>query len=378
MVDTSQIGKSIRAYRERQGITQRELAEKLMVSFQAISAWERGMSIPDLENAVRLANYFGISVDALLMQTNETLYVGIDGGGTKTEFVLFEESGIVRDVLVRGGSNPNDRGMENSLQILTEGLEQLLRGRIPRAIFAGIGGVSLPAYQKTIIHKISERFRTVVYADSDAANVLSVGADPEDSMAVICGTGSCVFIRKGEERHRVGGWGYLLDPAGSAFDVGRDALRCALAVQDGLAPPNLLADKITETLSGNVYDNISVVYSGGRPFIADLAKIVTQMAAKGEQTSVRILQENAGRLALLIRSAIRRYGRPAQIVGGGSFLGCELYRNMIEEQAQITFEMPSLPPVYGACIEALRRNSVTPGESFRENFIHSYGGNQSC
>ncbi|MBO5868485.1 MAG: helix-turn-helix domain-containing protein, partial [Oscillospiraceae bacterium] len=225
MADISQIGKSIREYREKQGITQRELAEEIMVSFQAISAWERGLSVPDLENAVRIAEYFRISVDTLLTQTNTPLYVGIDGGGTKTEFVLVEENGTVRDVLFKEGSNPNDRGMEYTLQVLTEGLEQVLRGRTPKAIFCGIGGVSLPAYQKAIIGRLSERFHCDAYADSDAANVLSMGADPENSMAVICGTGSCVFVRKGEERYRIGGWGYLLDPAGSAFDVGREAIR---------------------------------------------------------------------------------------------------------------------------------------------------------
>jgi len=372
MTDLSQIGKNIRAYREKQGITQRELAEKVMVSFQAISAWERGMSIPDLENAVRIAAFFNISVDALLSCTEEALFVGIDGGGTKTEFVLFEENGIVRERLMKEGSNPNDRGLEHSLQVLTEGLEQLLRGRIPKAVFAGIGGVSLETYQKAIIGRLGERFRTTVYADSDAANVLSMGADPENSMAVICGTGSCVFVRKGQKRCRIGGWGYLLDPAGSAFDVGREALRCALAVQDGLEKPNRLAERIAEELSGNVYDNISQVYSGGRAYIAGLARRVTEMAAEGEATSLKILRENAARLAFLIRSAMDAYGIPSQIVGGGSFLGCELYRKMIEEQAQIEFEMPTLPPAYGACVEVLRRENRIPGEDFRENFVNSY------
>ena len=273
---------------------------------------------------------------------------------------------------MKEGSNPNDRGLEHSLQVLTEGLEQLLRGRIPKAVFAGIGGVSLETYQKAIIGRLGERFRTTVYADSDAANVLSMGADPENSMAVICGTGSCVFVRKGQKRCRIGGWGYLLDPAGSAFDVGREALRCALAVQDGLEKPNRLAERIAEELSGNVYDNISQVYSGGRAYIAGLARRVTEMAAEGEATSLKILRENAARLAFLIRSAMDAYGVPSQIVGGGSFLGCELYRKMIEEQAQIEFEMPTLPPAYGACVEVLRRENRIPGEDFRENFVNSY------
>ena len=53
MINIDQIGKNIRLYREKLGITQRMLSDSIMVSFQAISAWERGMSVPDLENAAR-------------------------------------------------------------------------------------------------------------------------------------------------------------------------------------------------------------------------------------------------------------------------------------------------------------------------------------
>ena len=372
MTDISQIGKSIKRYREQQGITQRVLAERIMVSFQAISAWERGMSVPDLENVVRIAECFGITVDALLGQQTKTLYVGIDGGGTKTEFVLFEADGTVLDRGFGEGSNPNDRGLEHSLQVLTEGLEKLLRGRTPKAIFCGIGGVSLPEYQKAITERLAEKFHTRVGADSDAANVLSMGADPENSMALICGTGSCVFVRKGKERYRIGGWGYLIDPAGSAFDVGRDALRCALAVQDHMAEPCPLSRRIEQILGGPVYDHISAVYGGGRPYIAGLAKTVTELAEAGDETCLQILRENAARLALLIKTAQDTYGKPSQIVGGGSFLGCDLYRNMVQEQAGVSIYLPAVAPVYGACVEALRLEGLTPGEGFYDNYLNTY------
>ena len=372
MTNIEQIGKNIRAFREKLGITQRTLSERIMVSFQAISAWERGTSVPDLENAIRLANCFGVSVDALLCQSDEELYVGVDGGGTKTEFILFTQDGTVKDVVFKEGSNPNDKGLEHSLEVLCAGLEQLLRGRNPKAIFCGIGGVSLPEYQKAITARLSERFHTNAGADSDAANVLSMGADPENSMAIICGTGSCVFVRKGKQRYRIGGWGYLIDPAGSAFDVGRDALRFALSVQDGMASAGPLSDKIQQLLGGPVYDHISAVYGGGRPYIANLARVVTELAEAGDETCLQILRENAARLALLIRTAYNTYGAPAQIVGGGSFLGCELYRNMVQEQAGVTIELPTLPPAYGACVETLRLEGLTPGDTFQKNFTNSY------
>ena len=372
MTDISQIGKSIKRYREQRGITQRVLAERIMVSFQAISAWERGTSVPDLENVVRIAECFGISVDALLTQQDRELYVGIDGGGTKTEFILFDKEGTVQDVIRREGSNPNDKGLEHSLEVLTTGLEQLLRGRTPKAIFCGIGGVSLPEYQKAIIARLSERFHTHVGADSDAANVLSMGADPENSMALICGTGSCVFVRKGKKRYRIGGWGYLLDPAGSAYDVGRDALRLTLAVQDGFAKPSPLTERVKEQIGGQVFDNISKVYGGGRPYIADFAPLVTELAVEGERTSLEILENNAARIAMLIKVGIENYGMPSQIVGGGSFLGCDLYRDMIEKRADIHIEMPTVPPAYGACVETLRLEGLAPNEIFYENFTNSY------
>lgn len=372
MTDITQIGKSIKHYREQQGITQRTLAEQIMVSFQAISAWERGMSVPDLENVVRIADFFGVSVDALLCQTEQECYVGIDGGGTKTEFVLFDKDGTVQNVVRHQGSNPNDKGLDHSLEVLCAGLEQLLRGRTPKAIFCGIGGVSLPEYQKAIIARLSDRFHAHVGADSDAANVLSMGADPENSMAVICGTGSCVFVRKGNVRHRIGGWGYLLDQAGSAFDVGADALRAALAAQDGLAKPSLLTERIKELIGGEVYDNISKVYGGGRPYIADFARAVMELALEGDLTSLQILQNNADRLALLIKTGIENYGMPTQIVGGGSFLGCDLYRDMVEKKAGIHIEMPTVSPAYGACVETLRLEGLAPTQTFCENFKNSY------
>ena len=91
MADMRQIGATIRYYREKQGLSQKALADRLLVSFQAISAWERGQSLPDLENCINLASFFGVSVDALLSGAGDELYIGVDGGGTKTEYVLFDK-----------------------------------------------------------------------------------------------------------------------------------------------------------------------------------------------------------------------------------------------------------------------------------------------
>ena len=51
-------------------------------------------------------------------------------------------------------------------------------------------------------------------------------------MSVISGTGSVVFVRRDDGQVRLGGWGYLFDRAGSAYDMGRDAIRIALEEED--------------------------------------------------------------------------------------------------------------------------------------------------
>lgn len=54
---------NIKALREREKMTQRELAEYLNLSADAVSAWERGKNIPPLPETVKMARLFRVSVD---------------------------------------------------------------------------------------------------------------------------------------------------------------------------------------------------------------------------------------------------------------------------------------------------------------------------
>ena len=58
-------------YRKANGFSQEELAEKIGVSRQAISKWERSESSPDTDNLIALANLYGITIDELLNGTEQ-------------------------------------------------------------------------------------------------------------------------------------------------------------------------------------------------------------------------------------------------------------------------------------------------------------------
>lgn len=65
-IDTMSIGKKIKYLRELKGMTQEELANLLYVSKQAVSKWEKGLTIPDIENIIRLCEIFNVDINYLL------------------------------------------------------------------------------------------------------------------------------------------------------------------------------------------------------------------------------------------------------------------------------------------------------------------------
>ncbi len=67
------IAEKIRTLRKERGITQDELAAALRVSFQSVSRWENSQTYPDIELIPKIAAYFGVTTDELLVEKDESL-----------------------------------------------------------------------------------------------------------------------------------------------------------------------------------------------------------------------------------------------------------------------------------------------------------------
>ena len=65
------IADKIKQLRQQNNFTQEELAKKLMVSRQAISKWETGNSLPDIENLLNISKLFEISLDELIKNVTQ-------------------------------------------------------------------------------------------------------------------------------------------------------------------------------------------------------------------------------------------------------------------------------------------------------------------
>ncbi|QSX04818.1 helix-turn-helix domain-containing protein [Sedimentibacter sp. zth1] len=91
MFQTKTVGRKIFELRKEKNITQMELADLLGVSYQAVSNWERGNSMPDISKLSDLSRILGISIDDLLNDEKSSTIIKNVIGGTEEEYIKENE-----------------------------------------------------------------------------------------------------------------------------------------------------------------------------------------------------------------------------------------------------------------------------------------------
>ena len=71
------IGKHLKTLREKNNLTQEQLADKLFVSRSNVSKWERNISLPDAETLLELSKIFNVSVDDILLGNDKNDSSGV-------------------------------------------------------------------------------------------------------------------------------------------------------------------------------------------------------------------------------------------------------------------------------------------------------------
>ncbi|QHQ63487.1 helix-turn-helix domain-containing protein [Anaerocolumna sedimenticola] len=94
MFNTSNVGKKIAQLRKEKNMTQMELADILGVSYQAVSNWERGNSMPDISKLPELVELLGCSIDSLLSDKKESALVEHVIKGDAAQFVKEEKVSV--------------------------------------------------------------------------------------------------------------------------------------------------------------------------------------------------------------------------------------------------------------------------------------------
>jgi N-acetylglucosamine kinase-like BadF-type ATPase len=321
---------------------------------------------------------------------SETVVVGIDGGGTSTRVLLVDGEGQRLGEGRSGSGNLHDVGEAQ----LAAHIEEAWRGawaaagtepREADSVFCAMASVGTPGDRETVrdlVARVGVGAPGAVEVDIDLVGALAGGLGGGDGIVLIAGTGSSCFGRDGSGRtFQSGGWGSLLDDVGSATWLGTGAMIAAIRAFDGRGPGTSLEGSVMEALGlGHMRELLPVIDSGTgvRARRAQLARLVTEAAAEGDEVAGRLLEEGAAGLAECVEAVHGRLdfrGEAVEVaLTGGLGENVPAYRGLVHRAVER--RLPGARCVeartsnlVGAALEALRRLPVEPAPAARARLI---------
>jgi N-acetylglucosamine kinase len=240
--------------------------------------------------------------------------VGVDGGASKTVALIGTESGKVLGRGESGPSNYHNVGAAAASRAIKKAVIEAQKQTGLREVRPETAVVALAAVDSEIDRAVALRFvrRTKIARTSfvvhDSVAALYAATRRKPGIVVISGTG-CVAagVNEAGEYARAGGWGYLIDDEGSAFDIGRKALTRAFRMLDGRArPTNLISILKRKFQVKMLEDALSLIYANGVSVeeVARLASLVSRAASRDK--ACKEILNNAGITLAELACAVAR------------------------------------------------------------------------
>jgi N-acetylglucosamine kinase-like BadF-type ATPase len=281
------------------------------------------------------------------------LFLGIDGGGSKTAFVLEDEQGKEVGRVESGPSNWISTGEVDTRRNIATGIEKLkAHPDIVGGGFAGAGRPEGVRFYRDCLSQLLPGSRIFVDTDAFISYVGAIGLQP--GLLLISGTGSIAIGRRLDGTMiRVGGWGPAFSDEGSGFWIGSEALRRALRASDSASNPEFVSAVCEALHLKSIYDAVAKWKSGELSVrsVAGLAPLLFQQYPA--EPAAQILNDAAEHLRAIANAAGARIGLvdyPRSIAGSvGSH---PLMKKLLHEKCRIEFQPPLRSPEHGAIIWA--------------------------
>lgn len=297
-------------------------------------------------------------------------FLGIDGGGSKTECVLMDDAGTVLGRALGRGRNLRQAQAEELREILAACLAELrdaanLEALTPAAVCGGFAGASDATARERAQSALKELFPSCpvfVVGDMEVALEAAFGEGP--GVVVISGTGSIAFGRNAAgQTARAGGEGFQLSAqgtvagdAGSGSAIGWQACRLIFEGAHGEKSRALLKRLRRRSLKEKFVGLLMRL--SGRPVGYDLmalAHTVLEAAREGDVMARAIVDDAAANLAQLGLSVLRQLGASGEggvvALSGGMFAASEELTSGVRERIRA-----------GAPGARIERLEVSPGE----------------
>lgn len=303
------------------------------------------------------------------------MYLGVDGGGTKTAYVLLDAERKVRARHVGPTVSHISEGFERAARTLIEGIRATLAGASLTAADIRFAFIGLPSYGED--HDATPRLDAMPAAllpkdryrcDSDMICSWAGSLGCEDGISVIAGTGSMAYGEYQNRCARAGGWGELIGDEGSAYWIAREGMNLFSRMSDGRVERGPLHQLVIDRLQlKQDLDLCAHVYGDGaalRRTFAQFAPLIDDAARAGDKQAAAIFTRGAEELVQCVRAVRHSLQVEEQIVlpvshTGGVFTGTSLmvdaFRAALASAATpFEYRLPLHEPAVGAALYAIR------------------------
>lgn len=302
-----------------------------------------------------------------------SLFLGVDGGGSKTAAVVVDPGLTILGEGIAGPSNHLRVGIEEATAELRRAIMQACTaaGTRPEAIeyvYCGIAGADHPRHRAALVEAMRTLFpRDNFTIDSDARIALTGAIGHGSGIVVVAGTGSVAFGRNsaGNEA-RAGGWGPTLGDEGSGYSIARHGLSAIVRAFDGRGDATLMTDLLCDRYGMCQPDELPYFVYAPSTHANDIAaycKLVIDAARRGDAVARAIFEAEGEELAVTVLAVARalgilREGFPVAWVGGafaaGPLLLDPLASRLHHEAPGARLQQPVESPLIGAARMAIR------------------------
>ena len=253
------------------------------------------------------------------------MFLGVDGGGTKTSYVVIDADGLVRARHVGPSVSHLAQGFARATDLLAEGIGAILHKASLTPDDLTHAFLGLPSY--------GEDSATTAQMELMPARLLAgaryrCGNDMlcswagslacADGISVIAGTGSMAYGEYDGRTARAGGWGELIGDEGSAYWIAREGMNLFSRMSDGRTPRGPLYELVRTRFNLAVdLDLCAHVYgegAGARSAFAGFAPAVHDAAQAGDEAAAEIFQRGADLLVQCVRAVRRSLRVPDDVV----------------------------------------------------------------
>ena len=295
------------------------------------------------------------------------MYLVCDGGGTKTDFLLFEKTGRVRGRAQGAGANANFVPPAEAAHTVYAGVMECLAqaGAAPAQVREFV--LFIPGFRPALPELETLLGSGNVRQLGDEKNAFYAALGAPCGIAVLSGTGSFATGRdKAGRTATAGGWGPLFSDEGSGYHIGVLCLSRLALLHDTHVTGTLLEKNVLEMLG--LPDVLSIRDAAYRPdftrrHVARLSYAVERSAREGDANACAVLDEAAcalARLAATVAGQLDADGLPVALTGGVARMG-ELFtgrfRRALEHLVPQCVYQPAKYSLVGAALCVLSESA---------------------